>query len=91
VVSSAAGDPLGRIERFLAEHGFGGADPPAGMLADLYLGYGLAACIAGVHEPQPPEPCPLPLAACRVRPADEQAPPPSRGCAPHSAAATSTR
>ena len=59
-----------RIERFLAGHGFGGADPPAGMLADLYLGYGLAACIAGVHEPQPPEPCPLPLAACRVRPAD---------------------
>jgi para-aminobenzoate synthetase component 1 len=72
VVSSAAGDPFARIERFLAGHGFGGADPPAGMVADLYLGYGLAASIAGVHEAGPPEPCPLPLAACRIRPADEQ-------------------
>ncbi len=76
MVSSAAGDPLERIERFLAGHGFGTADPPAGMVADLYLGYGLAACIAGVHERQPPEPCPLPLAACRVRPADAPAPAP---------------
>ena len=76
MVSSAAGDPLERIERFLTGHGFGTADPPAGMVADLYLGYGLAACIAGVHERQPPEPCPLPLAACRVRPAEEPAPAP---------------
>ena len=72
MVSSAAGDPFARIERFLAGHGFGGADPPAGMVADLYLGYGLAASIAGVHEAGPPEPCPLPLAACRIRPAGEQ-------------------
>jgi para-aminobenzoate synthetase component 1 len=74
VLDSAAGDPFGHIERFLAGHGFGTPDPPAGMLADLYLGYGLAASLAGVHVPGPPEPCPLPVAACRVRPADEPAP-----------------
>ena len=76
MVSSAAGEPFERIERFLTGHGFGTPDPPAGMVADLYLGYGLAAGIAGVHERQPPEPCPLPLAACRVRPADEPGPAP---------------
>ncbi len=74
MLDSAAGDPFARIERFLAGHGFGTPDPPAGMLADLYLGYGLAASLAGVHVPQPPEPCPLPVAACRVRPADGPAP-----------------
>jgi para-aminobenzoate synthetase component I len=78
VVESAAGDPLGRIERFLADHRFGAADPPVGMVADLYLGYGLAAGLPGVREPQPPEPCPLPLAACRVRPAGATAAAPGR-------------
>jgi para-aminobenzoate synthetase component I len=74
VLDSAADDPFAQIERFLAGHGFGSADPPAGMLADLYLGYGLAAGLAGVHMPGPPEPCPLPVAACRVRPADDPGP-----------------
>jgi para-aminobenzoate synthetase component I len=74
VVESAAGDPFERIERFLTDHGFGSERPPAGIVADLYLGYGLAASLAGVHVPQPPEPCPLPLAACRVRPADAEPP-----------------
>jgi para-aminobenzoate synthetase component I len=77
VVDSAAGDPFGQLDAFLRGHGFGTPDPPAGMLADLYLGYGLAASLAGVHVPGPPEPCPLPVAACRVRPADE--PPPAAG------------
>ncbi len=67
MVESPAGDPFERIERFLRDRGFGTGSPPAGVVADLYLGYGLAAGLAGVHEPQPPEPCPLPLAACRVR------------------------
>jgi para-aminobenzoate synthetase component 1 len=67
VVESAAGDPFERIERFLRDRGFGTANAPQGVVADLYLGYGLAASLAGVHEPQPPEPCPLPLAACRIR------------------------
>jgi para-aminobenzoate synthetase component I len=74
VLDSAAGDPFEQIDAFLRGHGFGTPDPPAGMLADLYLGYGLAASLAGVHVPGPPEPCPLPVAACRVRPADEPAP-----------------
>ncbi len=73
MLDSAADDPFAQVERFLRGHGFGTADPPAGMLADLYLGYGLAASLAGVHVPQPPEPCPLPVAACRVRPDDEPA------------------
>jgi para-aminobenzoate synthetase component I len=70
VVERAAADPFERIERFLRDRGFGTGSPPAGVVADLYLGYGLAARLAGVHEPQPPEPCPLPLAACYVRAAD---------------------
>jgi para-aminobenzoate synthetase component I len=74
VLDSPAGDPFAQVERFLRSHGFGTPNPPAGMLADLYLGYGLAASLAGVHVPGPPEPCPLPLAACRVRPAAEPAP-----------------
>jgi para-aminobenzoate synthetase component 1 len=75
VLDSAADDPFAQVERFLQGHGFGTPDPPAGMLADLYLGYGLAASLAGVHVRRPPEPCPLPAAACHVRPADEPAPP----------------
>jgi para-aminobenzoate synthetase component I len=51
-------DPFGALEAYLAEH--------RGRAADLYLGYGLAASLAGVHAPQPAEPCPLPAAACRV-------------------------
>jgi para-aminobenzoate synthetase component I len=74
VLDSAADDPFGQIERFLHGHGFGTPDPPGGMRADLYLGYGLAAALAGVRVPQPPEPCRLPLAACRVRPAGEPEP-----------------
>ena len=74
MLDSAADDPFAQVERFLLGHGFGTPGPPAGMLADLFLGYALAAGLAGVHVPQPPEPCPLPVAACRVRPADEPAP-----------------
>src|SRR5262249_48179605 len=46
--------------------GFWGRD---GLVADLYLGYGLSASIRRDDVPGPPEPCPLPLLACRVRPA----------------------
>jgi para-aminobenzoate synthetase component 1 len=74
VLDSAADDPFAQVERFLQGHGFGTPDPPTGMLADVFLGYGLAASLAGVHVSQPPEPCPLPVAACLVRPADEPEP-----------------
>ena len=38
------------------------------LVADLYLGYGLSSTIRRQHSSAPPEPCPLPLAACSVRP-----------------------
>jgi para-aminobenzoate synthetase component I len=65
-------DPFGRLEEFLAGHGFGVWSEPfvpaaEGLVADLYLGYGLAAQLPGVTSPQPPEPCRLPALACHVR------------------------
>jgi para-aminobenzoate synthetase component I len=64
-----------RLEAHLREAGFfgGGAD---GVCADLYLGYGLSRSIRRGPWPDPPEPCPLPLAACRIRPIAEVAPRP---------------
>jgi len=38
------------------------------VVADLYLGYGLSAPLRRARTPAPPEPCPLPLLACRIRP-----------------------
>jgi para-aminobenzoate synthetase component 1 len=56
-----------RIEEWLRARGFFG---PGGerLAADLYLGYGLSSTIRRRHSGAPPEPCPLPLAACAVRP-----------------------
>ena len=55
-----------RIEEWLRERGF---FAPGGesLVADLYLGYGLSSSIRRTAPPAPPEPCPLPLAACAVR------------------------
>jgi para-aminobenzoate synthetase component I len=55
------------IEDHLRAAGFfgGGAE---GVVAHLYLGYGLSSALRRGRHPDPPEPCPLPLAACRVRP-----------------------
>jgi para-aminobenzoate synthetase component 1 len=55
-----------RIETWLRGRGFF-APGAEGLVADLYLGYGLSATIRRGHTPAPPEPCPLPLAACSVR------------------------
>ena len=52
------------LEEYL--QGFWGRDE---LVADLYLGYGLSASIRREATPAPPEPCALPLLACRVRPA----------------------
>jgi para-aminobenzoate synthetase component 1 len=62
------------VEDVLRCEGFfeGGAD---GLVADVYLGYGLSSAIRRGTEPAPPEPCPLPLAAVNIRSADK---PPSR-------------
>ena len=51
MLDAPATDAFDRVEDFLARN--------RGLPADLYLGYGLAG--AG-----PPEPCPLPAAACVV-------------------------
>ncbi|HEY7003825.1 MAG TPA: chorismate-binding protein, partial [Gaiellaceae bacterium] len=58
------------IEDHLREVGFfgGGAE---GVVADVFLGYGLSARLRRGGWPDPPEPCPLPVAACRVRPDTE--------------------
>jgi para-aminobenzoate synthetase component 1 len=55
------------IEGYLRAAGFfgGGAEH---VVADVYLGYGLSSALRRGPHPDPPEPCPLPLAACRVRP-----------------------
>jgi para-aminobenzoate synthetase component 1 len=55
-----------RIEEWLRDLGF---FAPGGesLVADLYLGYGLSDSIRRTTAPAPPEPCPLPLAACAVR------------------------
>jgi para-aminobenzoate synthetase component 1 len=58
VLDDTEPDSFQRIEAFARDH--------RGQTIVVYLGYGLAARLAGVHEPQPPEPCRLPLAACRV-------------------------
>jgi para-aminobenzoate synthetase component 1 len=62
-----AGGALERIEAWLRDRGF---FVPGGeaLVADLYLGYGLSASLRRGPTPAPPEPCPLPLAACSVRP-----------------------
>jgi para-aminobenzoate synthetase component 1 len=57
---------LERVEDWLRGEGF---FAPGGesLVADLYLGYGLASTIRRTATPAPPEPCRLPLAACVVR------------------------
>ena len=55
-----------RIEGWLTDRGFFGPGSD-GLVAELYLGYGLSEAIRRGTTPPPPEPCrPLPLAACRV-------------------------
>jgi para-aminobenzoate synthetase component 1 len=41
-----------------------------GLVADVYLGYGLAEPLRRAPWPSPPEPCPLPLLAAQVRPSN---------------------
>ncbi len=45
----------------------------AGVVADLYLGYGLSELQRRSGLPAPPEPCALPLLVCRIRPSREAA------------------
>jgi para-aminobenzoate synthetase component I len=53
------------LEAYLASEGFRDRE---GVVADLYLGYGLSASLRRTTAARPPEPCRLPLLACRIRP-----------------------
>ncbi|MBI4171304.1 MAG: hypothetical protein HY511_00950, partial [Actinobacteria bacterium] len=53
------------LEAYLRGEGFfGGSDD--GRVAEVFLGYGLSRTLRRTAAPDPPEPCPLPLVACRV-------------------------
>lgn len=68
---------LEEVERALRAAGFfeGGGE---GLVADLYLGYGLSRTLRRTAVPDPPEPCALPPAVVRIRPADEELQPAGR-------------
>ena len=51
------------LEAYLAEELWG----REGRVADVFLGYGISQEIRRDASPPPPEPCSLPLLACRVR------------------------
>ncbi len=54
------------LEAYLRDEGFfAGADD--GRVADVFLGHGLSRPLRRTATPDPPEPCPVPLLACRVR------------------------
>ena len=54
------------LEAYLAEELWGREE----RVADLFLGYGLSQSIRRDAAPPPPEPCLLPLLACRIRDAN---------------------
>lgn len=55
-----------RLEAYLRERGFFGGGA-SGVVADVFLAYGLSQALRRDEAPPPAEPCPLPLVACRVR------------------------
>jgi para-aminobenzoate synthetase component 1 len=61
---------LAEVEAVLQAEGFFDARADE-LVADVYLGYGLSESIRRDATPAPPEPCPLPPAAVRIRPANE--------------------
>jgi para-aminobenzoate synthetase component 1 len=54
-----------QLEAYLAE------ELREGLVADVYLGYGLGGLLRRKPWPSPPEPCPLPLLAAQIRPCVE--------------------
>jgi para-aminobenzoate synthetase component 1 len=71
----SADDPFAELEAYLADEGFFGAADD--LVADVFLGYGISRALRRAPWPDPPEPCRLPLAAARIRPADERPPAPA--------------
>jgi para-aminobenzoate synthetase component I len=69
----SAEDPLGELEGYLETSGFAGSTE--GVVADVFLGYGISHALRRTPAPDPPEPCRLPLVAARVHRVDEPRPP----------------
>jgi para-aminobenzoate synthetase component I len=67
---------LAEVEAALHGEGFL-ADRGKGLVADVYLGYGLSRDLRRTNAPDPPEPCPLPAAAVEIRGANARPPAPS--------------
>ena len=61
---------LADVESVLRAEGFFQREAD-GVVADVYLGYGLSSAIRRETTEPPAEPCPLPPAAIRIRPANE--------------------
>ena len=57
-------ESLAEVEEALRAEGFFEAE---GVVADVYLGYGLSSALRREATPAPPEPCPLPAAAVSIR------------------------
>jgi para-aminobenzoate synthetase component 1 len=70
---SSADRAFETLEAYLRGEGFFAGDGADGRVAEVYLGYGLARTLRRTASPEPPEPCPLPLLACRILPGE---PPP---------------
>ena len=66
----ASDDPLAELERYVEEDLF---DGPSERVADVFLAYRISDGMRRGVDASPPEPCRLPLAACRIRPVDEPA------------------
>jgi para-aminobenzoate synthetase component I len=70
-------DPFEAVERYLRDAGFFARRD--GSVADVFFAYRISDRLRRLSLPAPPEPCPLPLAACRIR-GDEA---PTRGPGPY--------
>ncbi len=70
-----AADPFAEVADFLDERDFF-AGPADGALAEVFLAYGISGRLRRTAGPAPPEPCAVPLAACRIREPGEARPAP---------------
>ena len=60
-------EPFSALEEHLLAAGFFGGGAPDDAAADVFLGYRSSERFRRLSFAAPPEPCPLPLAACSVR------------------------